>query len=242
MRQPSPGPAFRNNVGGWTLGAGHAGPREPTLGLGAGKSGPWAGPSCVWASRKALASPWVGAEEPWGQRPRRGPVRVAWPQEGTVPGAEWDGNADWRTGATAGPGLRRGQENRAGHWGFPLCEVILRLIGLWGRKGPAGIAPAGGQDLALGQVWPGEVPPSWAVSQFPGLQASRSGEPPPPPAGIHMGPVPAHTTSSSIARASSRVHMPVAMAARSVLGRSPGWAVASKASSVDMRDWESFPW
>lgn len=183
MRQPSPGPAFRNNAGGWTLGAGHAGPREQMLGLGADKSGPWAGPSSVWASRKALASPWVGAEEPRGQRPRRGPVRVARPREGTVPGAEWDGNADW---SCSWPGAEAGaQESGAGHWGFPPCEVIPRLAGLWGRKGPAGIAPAGGQDLAWNRCGLGR---SLHPGPFPSFQGSRPAE-----VGSHPLPQLAHT-------------------------------------------------
>lgn len=99
MRQPSHGPVFRNNVGGWALGTCQAGPLEQVAGPGMRKSGPWAMPSSVQAGRVALTS-WD--EDPPGAEGRRGTAEalVGAGQPGLgMRGAEYPGR--WGTGMPA---------------------------------------------------------------------------------------------------------------------------------------------
>lgn len=208
MRQPSPGPVCRSSAGAWALGTSPAGPQGQMLGLGAWKSGPWA--PQVQASRKASPRPGDGltgtAEAPTGAG-----------QRGWAPGA-------WGSQCLGRVGQRCGQWGTGSGLGLGIssCEVIPRDP-LACREGPSWRCWSRSQDVGLGQVWPGEAPPSWATSQFPGLQASRSEEPPLPPACTHVGPVPAHATSGSVARAPSLVHAPVTMAAcRALAGAQAG--------------------
>lgn len=141
MRQPSPGPVFRNNAGGWALGAGQAGPQEPTLGLGAGELGPW-GRAQQCLGRQESPGLALGAEAQKGAG-----------QSGLALG----GHSAWGQG---------GQESGAGPWGFPLCGVIPRDSLACGEGGAQrALLKQGARTWVWDRCGPGGVPPSWAIAR-----------------------------------------------------------------------------